>query len=97
MSTPILSCLCGRSAPFQWIGQSAVRIACRCGLELADSAVRVFWPEGDVPPALERYAYKPDGAGWPDAARFVSATAPLALYGHAERWNRLMRKAGEQA
>lgn len=87
-----LPCLCGNSIPFENVGPSAARIACkRCGLELANSCVRTYWSDGDVPLALERYSYR--GDGWPEQSRFVSVTGPLALYGHTERWNRLMRRA----
>lgn len=90
--TALMPCLCGAPCPFTYAGVSCVRIACtRCGLELADSSVRTYWSDGDVPLALQRYAYH--GDGWPEQSRFVSATAPLALYGHTERWNRLMRRA----
>jgi hypothetical protein len=92
----LLPCLCGNPAPFVHVGPSAVRIACnRCGLELADSCVRTYWTDGDAPLALERFTYQ--GDGWPEKSRFVSVTAPLALYGHTERWNRLMRVAAGSA
>lgn len=85
-------CICGNTLPFNYAGCSCVFIAChQCGLELADSEVRTYWPDGNVPLALERYAYH--GDGWPDGSRFVSACGPLVLYGHAERWNKLMRSA----
>ena len=90
-----MPCLCGNPCPFEYVSHSTVRIACtKCGLELSGSCVRTYWSDGDVPLALQRYSYV--GDGWPEKSRFVSVTAPLALYGHTERWNRLMRRASVQ-
>jgi hypothetical protein len=78
--------MCGHRSPWEYVGQSAAVIRCKCGVALGGSEVRTMYRPDEVPLALQRYVSAPPalqeiGYVW------VPPTDSFLVLGHTARWN----------